>query len=51
MSSNPKKEGGLGLDNLVSKNITLVAKWLWRFPLECHFYCIRLTEYVLLGQE
>ena len=25
----PKNEGGLGLGNLVSKNIALVAKWLW----------------------
>ena len=24
----PKKEGGLGLGNLVSKNIALGAKWL-----------------------
>ena len=24
----PKNEGGLGLGNLVSKNITLMAKWL-----------------------
>ena len=31
-----KKEGRLGLSNLVSKNITLVAKWLFRFPLEPH---------------
>lgn len=28
----PKKEGGLGLGNLVSKNVALAGKWLWRFP-------------------
>lgn len=27
------KGGGLHLRNLVSKNITLDAKWLWQFPL------------------
>lgn len=25
---------GLGISNLVSKNIALVGNWLWRFPLE-----------------
>ena len=29
----PKNEGRLGLGNLVSKNIAVVAKWLWQFPL------------------
>ena len=29
-----KEDGGLGLGNLVAKNISLVAKWHWRFPLE-----------------
>ena len=32
----PKKEGGLGLGNLVYKNIALASKWLWRFPLDPH---------------
>lgn len=30
----PKEEGGLGLGNLISKNFSLLGKWLWRFPLE-----------------
>ena len=30
----PKKEGELGLGNLVSKNKALAAKWLWHFPLQ-----------------
>jgi hypothetical protein len=30
----PKAEGGLGLGNLVAKNLALVGKWLWRFPRE-----------------
>ena len=32
----PKMEGGLGLSNLVSKNIILATQWLWHFPLEPH---------------
>ena len=39
MCCHPKKEGVLGLGNLVSKNIALVAKWLWRFSLELHSLC------------
>lgn len=44
-----RKEWDLSLGGLVSKNITLVAKWLWWFPLEliylwywmiCSIYCI-----------
>lgn len=30
----PGEESGLGLDNVVSKNISLLGKWLWRFPLD-----------------
>ena len=30
----PKKQGGLVIGNLVLKIYALVAKWLWRFPLE-----------------
>ena len=29
----PQEEGGLGLGNIVLKNKSLAAKWLWRFPL------------------
>ena len=29
-----KEEGGLGLGNLRNRNVALLAKWLWRFPLE-----------------
>lgn len=27
-----KEDGGLGLGDLVSKNSSQLAKWLWRFP-------------------
>lgn len=30
----PKEEGGLGFESEVSKNISLVRKWMWRFSLE-----------------
>ena len=30
----PKVKGGLGLGGLKKKNQALLAKWLWRFPLE-----------------
>ncbi|KAM7488895.1 hypothetical protein LguiB_026379 [Lonicera macranthoides] len=30
----PKKCGGLGVGNLKFKNMALLGKWLWRFPLE-----------------
>ncbi|KAM7485873.1 hypothetical protein LguiA_001882 [Lonicera macranthoides] len=30
----PKKCGGLGVGNLKLKNMALLGKWLWRFPLE-----------------
>ena len=30
----PRGEGGFGLGNVVLKDISLVWKWLWRFPLE-----------------
>jgi len=30
----PKEKGGLGIGGLVEKNKALLAKWLWRFPLE-----------------
>lgn len=33
-----KQEGDLGLGNLVLKNVTLVGKWLWRFPLESQLH-------------
>ena len=29
-----KDRGGLGLGNLRKKNLALLGKWLWRFPLE-----------------
>ncbi|GMN62719.1 hypothetical protein TIFTF001_031795 [Ficus carica] len=29
-----KRNGGLGLGNLKKKNVALLDKWLWRFPLE-----------------
>lgn len=30
----PKSKGGFGVVRLVTRNIALVGKWLWRFPLE-----------------
>lgn len=30
----PIEEGGIGLGNVVSKNLSLLGKWLWRFPME-----------------
>lgn len=30
----PKERGGLGLGNLRKRNVALLGKWLWRFPLE-----------------
>ena len=30
----PKDLGGLGIGNLDKRNIALLSKWLWRFPLE-----------------
>lgn len=30
----PKVEGGLGIGHMVHKNVALLGKWLWRFPLE-----------------
>lgn len=30
----PREEGGLGLGNMESKNVSLLGKCLWRFPLE-----------------
>lgn len=29
-----KQKGGLGIGNLKLKNVALLVKWLWRFPLE-----------------
>ena len=31
-----KEEGGLGVGNLRNQNEALLAKWLWRFPMESH---------------
>ena len=36
MCCRPKKEGGLGLNNFASENMTLAAKWRWQFSLEPH---------------
>ena len=30
----PKNEGGLGVGNLVVKNLALLFKWWWRFSKE-----------------
>ena len=30
----PKTRGGLGIGNVEKKSRVLLAKWLWRFPLE-----------------
>ena len=30
----PKSSGGLGIGCLADRNTSLLAKWLWRFPLE-----------------
>lgn len=32
----PKVEGGFALGNVVSKNISMLGKWLWRYPLESY---------------
>ena len=40
----PKKEGGLGLDNIVSKNKSLAAKWLWCFALHFDSYGTKSFE-------
>nr|DAD35928.1 TPA_asm: hypothetical protein HUJ06_006568 [Nelumbo nucifera] len=32
--SRSKEEGGLGLGNITFKNVALLGKWLWRWPLE-----------------
>lgn len=40
----PKAEGCLGLGLLVSKNIPLVRKWLWRFPWKPRTLCNRIIE-------
>ena len=32
--SKSKRCGGLGVGNITSKNVALLGKWLWRFPLE-----------------
>lgn len=32
--SRPKKYGGLGVGNLINKNLALLGKWLWTFPIE-----------------
>ena len=32
--SKTKKFGGLKVGNLTKRNLTLLGKWLWRFPLE-----------------
>ncbi|CAL5398240.1 unnamed protein product [Camellia sinensis] len=30
----PRNKGGLAIGNVVARNIALLSKWLWRFPLE-----------------
>jgi hypothetical protein len=32
--SRSREKGGLGIGNLVKRNISLLGKWLWRFPIE-----------------
>lgn len=32
--SRSKEKGGLGIGNLVKRNVSLLGKWLWRFPIE-----------------
>ena len=32
--SKSKETGGLEIGNLMAKNISLIGKWLWRFPIE-----------------
>ncbi|KAM7474964.1 hypothetical protein LguiB_022207 [Lonicera macranthoides] len=32
--SKSKLNGGLGVGNIIKKNMALLGKWLWRFPLE-----------------
>jgi hypothetical protein len=32
--SKSREKGGLGIGNLVNRNVSLLGKWLWRFPIE-----------------
>lgn len=45
----PKTDGGLVLGRLVSKNISLVGIWLWRFPLDIDalWHCVIRSKYGL----
>lgn len=31
----PKEKRGLAVGNIVARNMFLLGKWLWRFPIEC----------------
>ena len=42
--SRPKEVGGLGMGNLKLKNVSLLAKWLWRFPLESEALWCRIIK-------
>lgn len=44
MVCRPKEEGGLGIGNVESKNISLLSKWLGRFPLESNSLWNKVIE-------
>lgn len=35
--SQPKNERGLEIGGILKKNVALLVKWLWRFPLGLHY--------------
>lgn len=39
-----KMKGGLGLGNLKKKNVSILGKWLWRFPLEQDSLWVRVIK-------
>ena len=44
ISNTFKRNGGLGLGNLKKKNVALLGKWLWRFPLEQQSFWAKIIK-------